>query len=205
MAVLDAKTIKKLKTGELIGNIATALCGVTLIYFAVCFALSWTRGDTLWQTVTWATAAPLMLIFVAVAAFCNLKYGGEIDRTIKKYVQDVCVENAALMHPEKNSLSFYVNMEQTNVELTVNGYKEKIVFDFSAFGRLGSGRKLTVLSAIDARICTTFCKLYERGADYKNVDYREKDGLRRKSGKVVPIIKDGVPDERAMKFYLKNK
>ena len=205
MAQLDAQRIKKLKAGEMCGNVFTAFCGAVLIYFAVTFSIAYAQNLPDLKIIVWATAAPLMVIGVAVAAFCNLKFGSELDRIVDVYIRDVCVENASLLHPERDSLSFFVCLTESTVELSVNSYKEKIIFDFSAFGKLRAARKLYVLTAIDRRISSTFIKLWERGGEFKSVNYCEKDGTRRKSGKTVPIIADGVPDRVALKNYRKNK
>lgn len=200
MAQLNSQKIKKLERGEIIGTVATYFCGIVFIYFLVLFALSWARGDELLSTVLWATAPALMAIGIAVAAFCNLKYGKGIERLINKYVVQVFVENAALMHPEKDSLTFYLNPTGKLIEITVNAYKEKIVFDFSAFKRFSALRKMTALKIVADRLEATFCRLYERGATYKSVEYRQKS-----NGKTVKIITDGLPDKKIMKNYIKNR
>lgn len=205
MAELDRQKIKKLKRGELVGTIATVFCGLVLAYFTVLFSISIAQSDQPLQTLVWATAPALMIVGIAVSAFCNLKYGVAIDREIDRYVMQVFVDNAAAMHPERTSLSFFIALNGNAVELTVNGYKEKIVFDFSAFGKLSLARKATVLNVISGRLNSTFCRLYERGVHFTSVDYREKSGTRRKSGRTVPVIVDGVPDKTAMKLYRKNR
>ncbi len=202
MTRLDAQQVKKLKTGERIGVAATFFCGAVFIYAVIMFAFGWT--NPLLQTVLWATAPALLVIGIAVAAYCNLKFGGALDGVIKDYVTQTFVENAALMHPERNSLSFFIEIKSNSAEISVNGYKEKIIFDFSCFGKLSPFRKVAISRAITDRLNATFCRLYERGAYYKSVDYRE---IRPKKGeyKPVPIIIEGTPDKRAYKYYLKNK
>ena len=204
MAEFNRDQISKLKKGERIGTVATCFCGAVLIYFIVCFPIAYFKEIALLETIVWATAAPLMAVGIAISAFCNLKFGRDIDKAIKKYVVEVFVENAAAMHPERDSLSFFLAINGNCVEVTVNGYKEKIVFDFSVFGRFSAARKIAALNAITERLCATFCRLYERGSDFKSVNYLEKSN-RRKAGKTVPIIADGKPDVRAMKTYLKSK
>lgn len=205
MARLDAQRIKKLKTGERIGIAATVFCGLTLVYFIVFFIFAWTGGSQTLQTALWATAPAMMTLGVAVSAYCNLKFGGELDRIIKNFVTETFIENAALMHPERNSLSFFIEIKENTAEISVNGYKEKIIFDFSDFGKLSAVRKLTISKAITDRLNATFCRLYERGASYKSVDYREKVSSRKKTGKLVPVIVNGVPDKKSYKYYLKNR
>lgn len=203
MAALDNEKIKKLVKGERWGKVATVFCAVVLAYFAVTFSVGAATGNGTLQTVSWATAAPLMIIGIALAAFFNLNYGAKADREIINYVLNVFIENAALMHPERNSLSFFTEVKDGFAYVSVNGYKERITFDFSAFGKLNLSRKVTILDAITNRIIFTFCRLYDRGASYKSVDLKQTGG--RKNKKPVPVIVDGVPDKRAYKQYLKNK
>lgn len=205
MAEFNNEKIKKLQRGELLGTLFTYLCGAVLVYSFTLIIISLAKDNVLLQTLALATGIPLMAICIAVAAFCNLKYGRALDREIKQYVVDVFVENAAAMHPEKRSLSFFVESDETSVAITVNGYKDRIIFDFSVFGKLRATRKLTVLTIIDQTLCSTFCRLYERGIEFTSVDYREKSGTRRNSGKTVPVIVDGVPDKKIYKNYLKTK
>lgn len=200
MAQLDSQKIKKLERGEIIGTVASCFCGAVFIYFCVLFALSWARGDEFLSTLMWATAPALMVIGIVVAAFCNLKYTKDIERLTNKYVVQVFVENAALMHPEKDSLTFYLNTSDKSIEITVNAYKEKIVFDFSAFKKFSAMRKMTALKIVADRLAATFCRMYERGATYKSVEYRNTG-----KGKTVKIISDGMPDKNIMKNYLKNR
>ena len=203
MAQLDNQRIKKLLRGEIAGTIATCFCGVVFIYFVVLFALSWASENKLLETIMWATAPALMAIGLAVAAFCNVKYGRAIESLLNKYVVQVFVENAALMHPEKDSLTFYLTQSGKTVEVTVNGYKEKIIFDFSAFKTFSALRRMTVLKIVADRLAATFCRLYERGGTYKWVEYRRVD--KNNAGKTVKIIANGVPDKKIMKNYLKNR
>lgn len=197
--------IKKWKAGELLGLIATAFCGIVLVYFAVGFALSRVLEIKALELCVFISAPILLAIGVAASAFCNLKFGGALDKAVKNYVLDVCVENAASFHPERKSLSFYVAMQDNVFDIQVNGYNEKIVFDFTELGRLSVMRKVNILTEIENRLCVTFCRLYDRGADYTDVGYAERAGTRKKSGKTVFIIKDGKPDVKAYKQYLKNK
>lgn len=205
MTELNAEYIKKLKRGELCGTVATVFCAAALIFFAAGFAVARTQQLRALELAVLITSPVLEAAGVAAAAYCGIKFGGAADALIRRYVLDVCVENAALMHPERESLSFYVAMDDSCVTLKVNNYKELIAFDFSAFGKLSLPRKITVLTEIENRLCITFCRLYERGAEYRDVGWAERAGTRRKSGKTTYIIKDGVPDAKAFKCYLKNK
>ena len=194
--------IKKYKRGELIGTIATGFCGVVLIYFIICFTVARVMELETLQLVTLITSPILMVAGIAVAAYCNLKFGKALDKAIGDYVLETCVENAASFHPERNSLTFYLAFDESKVNLQVNGYKEKVEFDFSALGKLNMARKLSVVSAIENRLTITFCRLYERGATYTDVGYLEPN---RKKEKTVYIIQNGAPEKHAYKFYLKNK
>lgn len=197
--------LKKWKRGELAGVFATVYCGITVILFAVCFTVGRLNGIKALELAALISAPILLIAGIIVAAFCNLKFGGALDRAVKNYVLEVCIENATSFRAEKNSITFYIAMEGNAIVLQVNNYKEKIVFDFTPLGKLSLLRKINILNEIETRLCVTFCRLYDRGSAYTEVGYAERAGTRRKSGKTVYIIKDGKPDERAYKQYLKNK
>lgn len=199
MAQLDEKKVKKLKTGEACGTVASVLCGAAFIYFIVMFSLSWAWNDSFLKIIMWSTAPALLAITIGLSAFCNFKYSKGIEKLINKYVLQVFVENAGLMHPERSSLTFRFEVVGNTVEISVNAYKEKIILDFSAFKKLSALRKMTVLKIISDRLEATFCRLYERGTEYKSVEYCMK------SGRIIKLITDGEPDKKIMKNYLKNK
>lgn len=203
-AALDESKIKKLRAGEICGTVATAVCALDAVYFIVCFAVATAYGMQTLKTAAFISAPIILGVFVAAAAFCNLKYGRAADALVRDYVIRVFVENASLMHPERSSISYFISLDGARVTVSVNGYKEKIVFDFSAFGRLSPMRKLSVLTEIENRLTTTFCKLVlERGVNYKEVNFREiQNGKTAKSP--VAIIAEGIPDKKAVKSYLKN-
>ena len=203
MANLNTEEIKKLKKGELCGLIATvgagAACAALVVLFSVAVALS--NADL--RIYALGICAPLLGVFTLVAAICNLKYGRAIDNIIKNYVREVFIENAALMHPERDSLTYFISNEGQNFFIKANNFKEVIVFDFSDFGKLSLSRKVTVSSAVTERLCATFCRLAERGGNYKTVSCcAVKDG---KQGKTVSIIENGTPEKKAYKIYLKSK
>ena len=119
-------------------------------------------------------------------------------------VRDIFIENAKLMHPEKDSLTFYCRLYDDSAEISVNNYKEKILFDFSAFKKLSPLRKSTVAAAITTRLCVTFLKLnLQRGAKYSSVCYTAR--AEKRGGKRAFIINGGKPDKKALKIYYKNK
>lgn len=204
MVELEREKIKKLKKGELIGNIATGMCGAVFVYFAVCFSISTVYDMYALRLATLISAPILMAVFAGLAAVCGVKYGGGIDREIDGYVRDVFIENAALMHPERDSLTFYFTFDDKKAVIKVNAYKERIVFDFSAFDKLSSMRKATIGSSVEKRLIVTFLKLLlERDMKFKSVGYVSELG--RKKGKEVFIISNGEPEKNSLKIYLKNR
>lgn len=196
--------VKKLKRGELVGTVALVFCATVLICFVVCFSVAEATGNEPLSLASLIAAPVLTVAGIAVAAYCNVKFGGALDREIKKYIVEVFVENAALMHPEKKSLSFVIGFSDGNPEIQVNGFKDKIAFDFSEMGKLSFAKKMRILTEIENRLIKTFCRLYERGAEYTDVSFSELAGTRKKSGSAVFIIKNGEPDKKAYKIYLKN-
>lgn len=205
MTVLDPVEIKKLKRGEIIGNIATAFCAVVLVYFLAGFSSAYALDMTNLKIIVSATSGGLIAAGIAVAAYCSIKFGGAIERLIGSYVRDVFVENAANMHPERDSLTFYLKLTESRMEIKVNNFKELIVFDFSAFGKLSAMRKMNIFSAVETRLTVSFIRLFERGGKYDSVSYSIQNGSRRKKGKTIFIIENGNPEKHSMKLYMKNK
>lgn len=197
--------IENWKKGELCGTVATVFCGIVVAFFVAAFtAASVLNLETL-KLVTLILSPVLLIIGIALSAFCNIRFGGANEKAIKNYILDVCIENAALMHPERKSLSFYFAIEGTDTVISVNDYKERIIFDFSEFKKLSFVRKAFILEELKSRLIVTFCRLYERGSNYTDVSFAEREDTRRKTVKKIFIIKDGVPDKKAFKAYLKNK
>lgn len=195
--------IKKLKTGEIIGNIAILLSVAVIIAFIVMFSVARVNGYEQLQLTSLSVCPAILIISVAVSAVCNLKFGGAIDLAVRRYVLDTLAENAPLLKAEKQSLSFTADYGENTVGLQTNKDKEIIRFDFSALGRLSFSRRSQILEEIYSRLCKTFCKLYDRGTKYTLVSYQEK--TEKKTGKLKYIIKDGKPDAKAYKLYLKNE
>ncbi len=203
-AQIDGERLKKLLKGERTGNIAIGACAILLIYFAAGFAVGKFCDIYALKLSTLIIAPVLSVIAAGVAAYCNVKFGGEIDKVINGYVRDIFIENAKLMHPEKDSLTFYCRLYDDSAEISVNNYKEKILFDFSAFKKLSPLRKSTVAAAITTRLCVTFLKLnLQRGAKYSSVSYTARAD--KSGGKRAYIINGGKPDKKALKIYYKNK
>ena len=202
MPNLNTEEIKKLKKGELWGLIALSFAGISCVAAIVFFALAIARPDDGFRIYGSILCAPLS-IFAAVAAVCNLKYGRAIDKIIKNYVRDVFIENAALMHPERDSLTYYISNDGWEFSSKANNFKERIIFDFSAFGKLSAIRKSSVTTTIIERLEWSYCRLYERGGTYKTVSYAViKSG---KQGKTFNIIENGTPDKKAYKDYKKQQ
>lgn len=202
MADVNTEEIKKLRKGELLGLIATIAAGITLIALGVLLIIAAVREDSVLRLCALLLCLPVG-IFSLIAAVCNLKYGRALDRTVKNYVQDGFIENAALMHPERDSLTYYVSGDGLKFYVKTNNFKEQIIFDFSAFGKLSAVRRASVFTAIVERLSATYCRLYERGGKYKSVSYAViKKG---KQGKTVFIIENGEPEKKTYKHYVKQK
>lgn len=201
MEELNAEKIKKLKLGETCGNIAVIFCGALLAAFIACFSVAQVSDIYVLRIVSLSVFPALLAVCAALAAYCNLKFGRALNAEIKRYVKDVLIENAPLMHPDRESLAFAVSVGDSSAEIKVNNFKETIKFDFSAFGKLSLARKSAVGEAIAEKLNATFCRLYERGARYNSVSYYRTDG--RKKSKAVCVIENGEPDKRAFKMYLK--
>lgn len=204
MAALNEEKIKKLLRGEKVGTCALIACGVILIFFIAGFCIAQVLDLPALRLTALILSPVLIAISAAVAAYCNIRFGGAIDRAIQDYVLEVLVENAGLMRPDRESLTFTLFPNGTKVEIKVNNYKERITFDFSAFGKLSPMRKVSVLSAIESKLSDAFCRLVaERGAKYASVHYIEHTD--KKNSKPVPVIENGIPDRKALKNYYKNR
>ena len=203
MTNLDEMKIADIKRGELIGLVCLSLAAAGVIFFAVCYPIARVRDISGLLLLSYILAPVLIASGAAGAALCNIKYGGCADRLIRQYIIDICLENPQVLHPERDSLTFYIELEGCVFSMHANGYKEKLEFDFSAFKKLGPSRRAAIATEICNRLTVSFCRLYERGAKYKDVNYSLKYGS--KKGKTVSIIADGVPDKKSFKVYLKNK
>lgn len=195
--------LTKLKKGERLGSAALIVCAVITVLFAICFTIGKTK-DIKGLYLAALIAAPVLLaFFAAVAAFSNVRFGGKIDKITKAYIKDVFLENAALLKPEKESLSFYITFEGACVNVNPNSFKEGLRFDFSPLLPLSSLRKLFILSEIENLLILSFMGLYSRGAKFKEVGWVERSAA--KSKKPTYIIFNGEPDKKAYKKYLKLK
>ena len=202
MVIINTEEVKKLKKGELGGLIVAVFDGIACVALIVFFSIAIARSDEYLRLYASLLCLPVG-IFSLIAAICNLKYGKALDRIIKNYVQEVFIENAALMHPERDTLFYFISNDGNEFFVKTNNFKELITFDFSAFGKLSLTRKATIASAIIDRLGATFCRLIERGGKYKTVSYcAVKDG---KQGKTINIIENGTPDRKIYKNYLKQQ
>ena len=200
---LDREKIKKLLRGESAGNIATLICAAAAVYFAAAYSAGAALQIAALKTAALISGPAVLIPGAAAAALCNLKYGGALEKIVKDYVRFVLLENAALLRPGSSSLTFFISVGDDCAEIRVNNYKEKIYFDFSAFKKLSAARKAHVSSEICGMLTTTFVRLTaERGATYKSVTCVPRADS--KNGKPVVIVRDGKPDGRAYKYYLKN-
>lgn len=202
MARLKEEKIKKLKRGEAIGYACAAVCALAIAYFIAGFTLGEAYGLYSLKLSTLICAPVLAAASAFGAAYCNLKFGGALESEVREYVKQTFIGNAALMHPEKTSLNFAISVSESGADVKVNNFKEKILFDFSSFGKLSAVRKSSVYNEIANVLTVTFCRLYDRGVKLTEVSYSSAD---KKNGRVNYIILDGTPDKKAYKTYTKLK
>lgn len=204
MAFLDPSKIKKLRRGELCGVAATVFCGIVLVYFITCFIITAYNDMPVLKTVMWCTAPPLSLLGIAAAAFCNFKYSAPLEGEINRYIAGALAENAKLLHPEKSSLTFAIEVLGGEANVYVNGDKEHISLDLSALAPMGAAKRAAVADGICEKLSHTFIKLYLKGIKFKSVDCRimRKGG---KTGKPIPVIDGDGPDKKALKKYFKSR
>ena len=203
MVILDETKIKRARRGELIGLICLAAAAAGVVFFAVCYPIARVQELSSLLLLTYILSPTLIALGAAGAAACNIKFGGSADRLIGQYVLDICLKNPKALHPERDSLTFFIELDGCVFSMHANGYKDGLTFDFSAFKRLSLARRAAISTEILNRLTITFCRLYERGAKYRDVNCTVKHGT--KKSKTVPIIEGGVPDKKSFKTYLKNK
>jgi hypothetical protein len=170
----------------------------------VCFAIARVNENKLLEYIALSVPTFLMVVCIVISAYCNVAFSGKIDKLVAQYVTDTCIKNVYRFHPERDSLTFTIGVDDISAYIQVNGYKEKILFEFGAFKKLSLSRKIQIITEIENKLSDTFCTLYERGSDYVNVNFVETAGTRKKS-KAVDIIKDGKVDIKTYKAYLKRK
>lgn len=203
MVALNCENIKKIKRGEIAGYAATGLCALALVYFIIAFTVAEVLDLAALRLATLIAAPAVMAVGAGASAYCNLRFNSLSERVISRYVQAVMLENAQAMHPERDRLAFRIYAEGGDFTLSVNGYRETIRFDFSAFGKISPFRRSQIISAIVGRLSSTFFKLCERGAEYSQVSYAVNTPS--STGKTVEIISGGSPDPKIYKAYLKSR
>lgn len=204
MAKLEGN-FKKLKRGERVGTAALYVCVAAVVFFIICYTVGRVKDLHALELCALILSPVLLALAAGVAAYCNLKFGGAIDKAVKAYVKDVFVENAPSLRPERSSLSFYISFDGDEVGIKVNNFKEIIIFDFSPLNKISGMRKLSILTEIENMLLVSFLKLYERGSKFEDVSWTESEGTRRKSKKRTYIINGGEPDKKSYRQYLKIK
>lgn len=203
MINLDGQKIAKIKRGELIGLVSLCVAAAGAIFFIVTYIVARVQDSEALKITSFVVSPILIAVGASVSALFNLKYGKLSEQLIRQYIVDSCVENPALLHPERDTLTFYISVEDCKFCVKANGYKDGLTLDFSAFKKLSPFRKSAIYSEIGTRLTVTFCRLFERGAKYKEVGYTAD--FKGKKKKLVPVITDGLPDRKSFKIYLKNK
>ena len=201
MYSFDKSAVAAIKRVDRISALCLALASAGLLFFAVCYPVARVYELRALLVCAYAGAPLLVAAGAAGAAICNFKSG--FEKLMRRYVLDVCLENARALHPERNSLTFYITLGDCAFELRANDFKDALLFDFSAFERLSPIRKGAIATEIGNRLTITFCRLYERGASYADVSYAMRTD--KKTSKIVPLIVNGAPDKIAFKIYLKHK
>lgn len=203
MVNLDGQKIAKIKRGEIIQLISLCVSAAGVIFFIVTYVLARVQNSDALKIVSFAVSPALIAVGSLIAAVFNLKYGRLSEKLIRQYILDICLEHPEAMHPEKDSLTFYITEENRVFTMTANGFRDGLKFDFSAYKWLFAIHKSAIFNEIGTRLTVSFCRLFERGAKYKDVAYTVK--LKSKSKKPVPIISNGIPDRKSFKIYIKNK
>ena len=203
MVNLDEEKIRYIKRGQIFSLLCLAVALAGIIFFAVCYPVARTSDMKALLIASYAVSPALIVLGAAGGAVCYIKYTVYEEKMIRKYIIETCVENPQAMHPERDSLTFYISLDGCKFDMRANGYKDGLTFDFSAYKKLSFARKAAIATEIGNRLTVSFCRLYERGAKYKDVNYKIESGS--KKNKLVPIIAGGEPDKKSFKVYLKNK
>lgn len=198
MATLNSD-IKKLKKIEYILIGAYIVCGAAMLLFVIGYAYARAVSNKTLQTVFLTLCPILVVVGSTLAAFLTYKWSSKTAKQIKMFILQVFVENAHLMHPDKKSLTFDISIDSTTATLGVNGYKEKIVFDFSPLGKLSIKEKNLVLENIQTRLIVAFCRLSDsHRTTYADIDYTLNN-------KKIQILTNSTPTPKAYRIYTKNK
>ena len=197
----EIKKFKKLLVGERAGIALNAFCGTLLILSVNLFSVD-AATDNADLKIAALSVCPVTMA-LAIGAFVNgyFTFGKAKDRFLKEMVRDIFIENAATLRPDRSSLTYYVTIENNKAYIKTNDYKELVTFDFTPLGKNAVSRP-EIAALITHTLTVTFCRLYDRGAKYTDVNYRIV--LKEKTKKPVTLIADGKPDKTAYKYYLKN-
>lgn len=197
MATLNSD-IRKFKKLEFISVLLYIFCAGVTLFFVIAYLCARRYDVKTLQLICLILCPVLCTIGTFASAILSYAVMSKFTKEIKRFVLEVFVENAHLMHPDKKSLSFDISFNDAIVEIGVNGYKEKIIFDLSPLKKLSFTQKRIILSEIQTMLIVAFCRLVDGGSTYADVDYAIN---KRK----VKIITGGLADKRAYRVYLKNR
>lgn len=197
----EIKKFRSLLTGERAGIALNAFCCTVFVIAIILFSVGATAGNAQLKIIALSICPVIMAVAIGSSAYCYFKYGRAKDAFLKNKVRDIFVENAASLHPDRNSLTYYITIEKDKAYVKANDFKERVIFDFSPLGKHAVNRS-DIAGLLTHTLTVTFCRLYDRGAKYSDVSYRIY--LKEKTKNPVAIIADGKPDKAAYKYYLKN-
>ncbi len=197
----EIKKFKKLLVGERAGIALNAFCGTLLILSIILFSVGAATNNADLKIAALSVCPVTMALAIGSSAYCYFTFGRAKDRFLKEMVRDIFIENAASLRPDRSSLTYYVTIENNKAYIKTNDYKECVTFDFTPLGKNAVSRP-EITALITHTLTVTFCRLYDRGAKYTDVNYRIV--LKEKTKKPVTLIADGKPDKTAYKYYLKN-
>lgn len=197
----EIKKFKKLLVGERAGIALNAFCGTVLILSVILFSVGAATDNADLKIAALSVCPVTMALAICSSAYCYFTFGRAKDRFLKEKVRDIFIENAATLRPDRSSLTYYVTIENNKAYIKTNDYKERVTFDFTPLGKNAVSRP-EIAALITHTLTVTFCRLYDRGAKYTDVNYRIV--LKEKTKKPVTLIADGKPDKTAYKYYLKN-
>lgn len=197
----EIKKFKKLLTGQRAGIALNAFCGTVLILSVILFSVGAATDNADLKIAALSVCPVTMALAIGSSTYCYFTFGRAKDRFLKEKVRDIFIENAAALRPDRSSLTYYVTVENNKAYIKTNDYKERVTFDFTPLGKNAVSRS-EIAALLTHTLTVTFCRLYDRGAKYTDVNYRIV--LREKTKNPVTLIADGKPDKTAYKYYLKN-
>lgn len=197
----EIKKFKRLLVGERAGIALNAFCGAVFVLAIILFSVGAATGNADLKIAALSVCPVTMALAIASSAYCYFKFGKTKDKFLKDKVRDIFIENAAALRPDRNSLTYYITIEQDKAYVRTNDFKERVIFDFSPLGKRAVNRS-DIAGLLTHTLTVAFCRLYDKGARYSDVSYRIY--LKEKTKNPVAIIADGKPDKTAYKYYLKN-